>query len=606
MIPRSRLTWIVYAICVLLAVEGLGWLTSRVLALEERERDARLHVQHEQAVRLALWQMDSAVAPLIAAEARRPYFHYRPFYSPSKGYADLASDPPADGPFTASPLLVQGPEPPIRLHFERSGKSWTSPQAPVGSWREQALSLLQEPERLAVADSMLAELRAIAPDASRHVPIPERSMRQIDADAQEDEPPTAGARDYAARMNTAQVFDPPVQQSLIVEPRDGAQTGATIAMIESTEDKLERLTPVLPPPTITTDRAVEVGALRAEWANATEPTLLFLREVHASGRVFEQGFWVDWPDLRATLLARVAEMLPDADLVPLADEPGASPERRLAVVPAVLRVPDPALASIGLWTPTRLTLGVTWLAVLSAVIATGIMLRQSESLSARRAQFVSAVTHELRTPLTTFCLYTQMLAEGLVPEERRGEYLGTLRTESTRLAGIVEDVLAYARLGHTRAKQRSPVDLADLVDRMLPTLRDRASRGGLDLDWSRPTEPAIALADAPSIERILSNLVDNACKYAADGGRIEVTLERDGRSLLLAVRDFGPGVPAPDRERIFGAFSRARRDADSPTPGLGLGLALARGLARESAGELDIDESTRDGARFVLRLPVSS
>src|SRR5690606_23556726 len=100
------------------------------------------------------------------------------------------------------------------------------------------------------------------------------------------------------------------------------------------------------------------------------------------------------------------------------------------------------------------------IAVLVAVGAIGLVLRASMDLSDRRGRFVSAVTHELRTPLTTFCLYTEMLADGVVArEEARREYLSTLKDESRRLARIVENVLAYARLGEGRPKTRpAPID----------------------------------------------------------------------------------------------------------------------------------------------------
>src|SRR5690606_2621240 len=103
---------------------------------------------------------------------------------------------------------------------------------------------------------------------------------------------------------------------------------------------------------------------------------------------------------------------------------------------------------------------ITWIAVLAAVVAGGLILRASMRLAERRGRFVSAVTHELRTPLTTFRRYSDMLAEGAIPDEgRRQEYLRTLQAESQRLGTIVENVLEYARLGSARAGgRRAPGD----------------------------------------------------------------------------------------------------------------------------------------------------
>jgi signal transduction histidine kinase len=268
-------------------------------------------------------------------------------------------------------------------------------------------------------------------------------------------------------------------------------------------------------------------------------------------------------------------------------------------------MPLPARASL---TPTHLTLGVTWLAVLGAVVAIGVVLRASMELSDRRGRFVSAVTHELRTPLTTFCLYTEMLADNMVRDEpRRTEYLSTLKGESRRLAGIVENVLDYARLGErAKAAPPAPVPLADLLADVRPALEAHARRCGMDLAAdTAPADGALVAADPRTVERILLNLVDNACKYASDSAdrRLHLTARSGGDGVEISLRDHGPGVPRGEQARIFEPFHRARRDAQGPKAGLGLGLALARGLARELGGDLRLATPPGDGAEFRLTLP---
>lgn len=626
-----RLPWVIYGVCVLLVVEGLAWMTWRVLALEAREREARASVEHEQAVRAALWQMDAALAPLLATEARRPFFHYRPFYSPGHEAGGMGDTPDPAQPLAPSPLLLGGPEPPIRLHFEHAGDRWSSPQAPAGAWRDVAAGWIAEPERLAVAESMLAELVQLGPPLVGHarqspeaaeppagMATPLVGAVQAPGEAAEQD----SYRDYNARNQTAQLALDPEEQARSsrslgqVLPSlgapDGAAPRADVLRVAPATDAVDLLRDfsatatldVLNGPMTGAVDSVEIGPLRAEWLGRAEQGLVFLRDVRIDETSVIQGFWIDWPDLRATLAARVADVLPGAELAPLTEHPEAPLDRRLAVIPAVLTAPTmlaPAPAPV--WTPTRSTLAVTWLAVLSAVVATGVVLRQSETISARRARFVSAVTHELRTPLTTFCLYTQMLAEGLVPEARRSEYIATLREESTRLAAVVEDVLTYARLGRRRAHIAAAADAAEVIERLLPAARERAARAGMTIDWGHPPAPAHARIEPGALERIVSNLLDNACKYAPEGQRIAIDLSAHGGWVEVAVRDFGPGVPAADRDRIFHAFTRARRDAESAAQGLGLGLALARGLAREAGGALTLDPDSSPGARFVLRVP---
>jgi signal transduction histidine kinase len=117
--------------------------------------------------------------------------------------------------------------------------------------------------------------------------------------------------------------------------------------------------------------------------------------------------------------------------------------------------------------------------------------------------------------------------------------------------------------------------------------------------------------DAPTFERILLNLVDNACKYASGSADCRLHIAAailPGRRPILEVkvRDRGPGIPDRDRRRVFLPFHRSRRDADGPQSGLGLGLALARGLARGLGGDLALGREGPDGAEFRLTLPAQA
>jgi signal transduction histidine kinase len=283
----------------------------------------------------------------------------------------------------------------------------------------------------------------------------------------------------------------------------------------------------------------------------------------------------------------------------------------LATIPAALRVPTPQLLAVGLLSPARSTLALTWMAVLAGIVAVAMTLRASIAFALKRARFASAVTHELRTPLTTFRMYSEMLAEGMVTDgDQRQTYLETLRDESGRLSMIVENVLAYARLEEDRRPARSvTTTAADLVQEVVPTLRRRTDSAGLKLlvEADLPA-PAPLEVDVEAVGQILFNLVDNACKYAADASdrTVHLTAEaRDGR-LVLCVHDHGPGVPGAVAARIFDAFDRGTRSGGDPTPGVGLGLALARGLARDMGGDLKLRPpgDNASGACFELTLPL--
>jgi signal transduction histidine kinase len=195
------------------------------------------------------------------------------------------------------------------------------------------------------------------------------------------------------------------------------------------------------------------------------------------------------------------------------------------------------------------TLLLSWSILLVAAAAGAVVLRGVILLSERRGDFVSAVTHELRTPLTTFQMYTEMLAEGMVGENKRRAYLERLRTEAQRLGHLVENVLAYARLeqGRTR-KQLETLRLQELFEHARERLTSHSEYHGMQLVFDADgTADVWVRTDRAAAEQVLFNLVDNACKYAAQAGdrRIHVEAQADAHLAGLRVRDHGRASPAP-------------------------------------------------------------
>jgi signal transduction histidine kinase len=348
------------------------------------------------------------------------------------------------------------------------------------------------------------------------------------------------------------------------------------------------------------------GALVGMWTGSGEGDLLFVQRDAAAGRG-ALGLWADWPAVRAFLLEQVRDLLPGAELR-RARARVALDEWRLASVPAVLSAPRPEPVADAAWSPIRIALLVAWSAVLLALVAGAMVLRAAQVLGERRGRFVSAVTHELRTPLTTFRLYAQMLASGMVREEgQRQEYLDTLQTESERLVRVVDGVLQFSRLegGAVPPRLRS-VAVAEVLAQVTPRLSQRAAEAGMTLVIEDGTGATAICTDLHSLEQILFNLVDNACKYAvaAADRRLLLRTAARGRRVAFEIADHGPGVAAAEAARIFEPFRRGSAPEVVSSAGVGLGLALAREMARGIGGDLAL-ESSAEGACFVVTLPIA-
>jgi len=322
---------------------------------------------------------------------------------------------------------------------------------------------------------------------------------------------------------------------------------------------------------------------------------------------------LNWDELKQTLLANIYDLFPRAELRPASNVGDAPLGNHLAVIPAEFTPNAESLTTSLSWTPVRLTLALAWVCMLVVVIAVAVLLYGAVSLSERRGAFVSAVTHELRTPLTTFKMYSEMLAAGMVPDEaKRQHYLATLCSEANRLSHLVENVLAYARLERGSARTRvERISLGDLIERILPRLRERAERSELKLvvDADETALGTVVHVDAAAVEQILFNLVDNACKYAAPSSSeklIHLEALPDGKFAMLRVRDHGQGISAESARRLFKPFSKSAQEAAHSAPGIGLGLALCRRLSRSLGGDLRLVGHATRGACFELRLPLSA
>lgn len=220
--------------------------------------------------------------------------------------------------------------------------------------------------------------------------------------------------------------------------------------------------------------------------------------------------------------------------------------------------------------------------------------------------FVAAVSHELRTPLTSIQGYVKTL---LRPEmrdydpEAQHSFLEAVDRQSERLRSLIEDLLVVARLdAHEVTPTWMPVHIDDVVDRVLVELRDRKSSHDLVPDLG---ELPTINSDEGKIQQIITNLLDNACKYTPDNTTVTVTAEVEGEGVTISVIDQGTGIPADQHEKIFDRFYQVDQSSTRRVGGTGLGLYLCRRLADALGGRIWLERSDESGSVFSLWVPVS-
>ena len=211
-----------------------------------------------------------------------------------------------------------------------------------------------------------------------------------------------------------------------------------------------------------------------------------------------------------------------------------------------------------------------------------------------KGEFVALVTHELRTPITSI-LAANSIAQRPEMSPQRAEMDDIVKRQAKRLDGMVEDLLAAGRLERAESPPRiESVDVASLVRRVASD----ATVAGISVEVEGP-DSVLVVGDEEWLHRVFDNLLDNAGKYGRPPVRIEI--EPGPSEVQVRVLDSGPGVPQPERERVFERFQRL--EGSGTQPGLGLGLSIVRGLVRRLGGDVWVEEAQGGGAAFIVSMP---
>ena len=249
-----------------------------------------------------------------------------------------------------------------------------------------------------------------------------------------------------------------------------------------------------------------------------------------------------------------------------------------------------------------------------------LLLREDSELvmiERMRSDFIANVSHELRTPLSSIVGFIETLQGPARDDaEARAAFLGIMTSEAARMQRLVDDLLSLSRI--ELASHRPPeetCDPAEIVGHMLDRMRPFAEVSGAVLECDLDPELPKILADSVQLDHALSNLVENAIKYGAEGGVVRIvaifhhSASDEAISLAgspaveLAVIDRGPGIAAEHVPRLTERFYRVDKARSRSIGGTGLGLAIVKHIVRRHQGHLHIESRPGEGSRFSIFLP---
>ena len=258
-------------------------------------------------------------------------------------------------------------------------------------------------------------------------------------------------------------------------------------------------------------------------------------------------------------------------------------------------------AALALRARARRDLGVGVTVAVALMLAAAVfwrMSRRAQAVEARLGQqrhlaalgeMSAVLAHEIRNPLASLKGHAQLLAERVEDDPALARKVARIVDEAQRLETLTHGLLEFARTGRLELAEADPAAL-------LRRCADACTQASVEVE--AVGAPARFRLDAPKLERVLGNLLDNASQ-AAPGAPVEARVHGDARRLVFEIRDHGPGVPLEERARIFEPFHTTR------TRGTGLGLAVTRRIVEQHGGTIEILDAPGGGACFRVTLPAA-
>jgi len=220
--------------------------------------------------------------------------------------------------------------------------------------------------------------------------------------------------------------------------------------------------------------------------------------------------------------------------------------------------------------------------------------------------FAADVSHEIKNPLASLRSALEGLERVAEPELQQ-QLLTVANDDVRRIDRLINDISDASRVDAELARAKfEPIDIGKMLEQLLAAREQRASNLGVHIAFARPAKDvARVMGDGGRLERVFSNLLDNAVSFSPEGGLVEILATPDGDEIVINVADQGPGVGPDQREQVFQRFHSARPDAEAFGKHSGLGLAIAKTIVEGHQGTIRVSDRPggQSGACFEIRLP---